>query len=72
MSNNRSFFGLRHWFILLGLVLGAVLFTASCSSSKSGGPANDKADHVKLNKNGEMSSKRGKSNLFPKDMRKKY
>lgn len=72
MSNNRSFFGLRHWFILLGLALGAVLFTASCSSNKSGCPVNDKADNVKLNKNGEMSSKRGKSNLFPKDMRKKY
>ncbi|MEZ5031500.1 MAG: hypothetical protein R2787_08865 [Saprospiraceae bacterium] len=72
MSTNRSFFGIRSRFLFLGIVLSALLFAPSCSSSKSGCPANDKADNVKLNKNGEMSSKRGKSNLFPKDMRKKY
>ncbi|MCB0693613.1 MAG: hypothetical protein H6568_14915 [Lewinellaceae bacterium] len=72
MSTNRLFFGFRYRCLLLGFVLGATLFAPACSSSKSGCPVNDNADNVKLNKNGEMSSKRGKSNLFPKNMRKKY
>ncbi|MCF8237555.1 MAG: hypothetical protein K9I85_05325 [Saprospiraceae bacterium] len=62
----------RTRFAFLFFLLGAFIFAPSCSSSKSGCPANDKADSVKLNKNGEMSGKRGSSNLFPKKMRKKY
>ncbi len=42
----------------------------SCGSKKSGCPVNENA-HVKPNKKGMLPSKRGKSNLFPKNMRKK-
>ncbi len=42
---------------------------ASCSR-KSGCPAYDSAK-ADTNRKGELSTKRGKSSLFPKDMRKK-
>lgn len=42
----------------------------SCGGPKSGCPVNERAK-VKTNKKGELSSKGGKSNLFPKKMRKK-
>lgn len=42
----------------------------SCGGPKSGCPINERAK-VKTNKKGELSSKGGKSNLFPKNMRKK-
>ncbi|MEM9920700.1 MAG: hypothetical protein AAF990_21560 [Bacteroidota bacterium] len=44
--------------------------TSSCSK-KTGCPVNENA-HVKPGKNGQFSTKRrGKSNLFPKNMRKR-
>lgn len=69
---HRSFRPLRSWFLLFLFASGILFLTPSCGSSKTGCPANEKADSVKLNKKGEMSMKRGKSNLFPKNMRKKY
>ncbi|MBL7832223.1 MAG: hypothetical protein JNK41_14445 [Saprospiraceae bacterium] len=47
-----------------------IMMTIACSSSKSGCPVNDQAQ-VKTNKKGELPSSRGKSSLFPKDVKKK-
>ncbi|MEO1627694.1 MAG: hypothetical protein AAFV25_21270 [Bacteroidota bacterium] len=45
--------------------------TSSSCSRKTGCPVNENA-HVKPGKNGQFSSKkRGKSNLFPKNMRRR-
>jgi len=60
-------------FTLLFFLLAATLFTAGTTSScsrKTGCPAYEEA-HVKPNKKGKLSTKRGSSNLFPKKMRKK-
>lgn len=43
---------------------------SSCGSNKTGCPVNERAKN-KVNKKGELSSKKGKSNLFPKKVRKK-
>ncbi|MFK7937411.1 MAG: hypothetical protein AB8G22_28105 [Saprospiraceae bacterium] len=43
--------------------------TTSCNRG-TGCPATDNA-HVKPNRKGELPKKRGKSALFPKDMKKK-
>lgn len=55
------------------LTVAMVLFLAasytSCSP-KSGCPAYESAK-VQTNRKGELPTKRGKSSLFPKDMRKK-
>ena len=61
---------MRKRLILLGFcsllfILGGAM--SSCSK-KTGCPVNESV-HVKTNKKGEFSKKRGKSNLFPKDMR---
>lgn len=42
----------------------------SCGSNKTGCPINEQAKG-KVNRKGELSNKKGKSNLFPKKMRKK-
>ena len=55
------------------LVAGLFCFTAvgtSCGSNKTGCPVNERAAG-KTNKKGELSNKKGKSNLFPKKVRKK-
>ncbi len=46
------------------------LSMSSCSSNKTGCPINENA-HVKSDKKGNFSKRRGKSNLFPKQMRRK-
>jgi len=43
----------------------------SCGGPKSGCPVNEKAKTRVNKKTGELSSKKGKSNLFPKKVRKK-
>ncbi|MBP7821910.1 MAG: hypothetical protein KA010_03225 [Saprospiraceae bacterium] len=57
------------FFIIFALATIALVGTTSSCSQKSGCPAQDA--HVKPNKKGEYATKRGKSNLFPKTMRKK-
>lgn len=55
------------------LVVSLFCFTAvgtSCGSNKTGCPVNERAA-AKTNKKGELSNKKGKSNLFPKKVRKK-
>ena len=50
-----------------------LLFVAGPLSScnkKSGCPINESV-HTKTGKNGSFKAKKGKSNLFPKDMRRK-
>ena len=42
----------------------------SCGSNKTGCPINERAKS-NVNKKGELKNKKGKSNLFPKKMRKK-
>ena len=54
--------------ILFFFVAGACFF-AACSSSKSGCPAADA--QVKMGKDGKLPTGGGRSNLFPKSMRKK-
>jgi hypothetical protein len=52
--------------------LCALLAMASlpaCNSQKTGCPINEEAGRANTNKKGELSTKRGKSNLFPKGMR---
>jgi hypothetical protein len=58
------------------LYLGFIVFLAfasismpSCSSTKEGCPINEQAGKGNVNKKGELTNKRGKSNLFPKKMR---
>lgn len=56
--------------ISLFLLIAALFLTTSYScSQKTGCPAEDA--HVKPDRKGEYANKRGKSNLFPKTMRKK-
>lgn len=57
------------WFVFTAFTL---LFAASFTScaKKSGCPVNETVG-AKTNKRGEFSTKRGSSNLFPKDMRAK-
>ena len=57
------------------LLLVASLFclttlSTSCGSNKTGCPINESVTG-KTNRKGELSNKRGKSNLFPKKVRKK-
>jgi len=58
-------------FFAFTLLLFIGTATSSCSK-KTGCPINESgAVHTKTGKNGKMKSKKGKSNLFPKNMRKK-
>ena len=57
----------------LFLVLGLFCFSnvmSSCGGPKTGCPVNERAK-TRVNKKGELSGKKGKSNLFPKKVRKK-
>lgn len=55
---------------LLFIAFLAFFFVSNSSCNrKTGCPVNERA-HVKPNKKGQLPTKRGKSNLFPKDMRK--
>jgi hypothetical protein len=57
--------------LCLSLTLLAFISTVTTSCSKKTGCPINESVHVKTDKNGQMKSKKGKSNLFPKDMRKK-
>jgi hypothetical protein len=50
------------------LVSGSALLTG-CSSNKTGCPINEQAAKSNVDKQGNLKTKRGKSNLFPKKMR---
>ena len=55
------------------MIFGLFLFSqsmTSCGTPKTGCPVNEQAK-TKVNKKGELSGKKGKSNLFPKKVRKK-
>lgn len=54
-------------FALCALLL--LVGPTACSSQKTGCPINEEAGRANTNKKGELSTKRGKSNLFPKGMR---
>ena len=58
---------------VLLMIIGLFCFSnamTSCGGPKSGCPVNERAKS-KVNKKGELSGKKGKSNLFPKKVRKK-
>ncbi|MBP7272990.1 MAG: hypothetical protein KA974_04075 [Saprospiraceae bacterium] len=53
---------------ILVLMMFCMAVLPACKT-KEGCPVNDSA-HVKPNKKGDYGSKKGKTNLFPKDLRK--
>lgn len=55
--------------LLFMAFLGLFFISTSSCNRKTGCPVNERA-HVKPDKKGQLPTKRGKSNLFPKDMRK--
>ncbi len=59
--------------LTLCLFFSLLLITSSTMTSctKKTGCAINENVHTKTGKKGKMSTKRGKSNLFPKEMRKK-
>jgi len=58
----------KYIFLALFLVFSG-LFSA-CNSNKTGCPINE-STHVKTDRKGNLSTKRGKTSLFPKNMKKK-
>jgi|GEM_PF-2825258 len=54
-------------FIAIGF---AVIWTGGCGTAKTGCPANEAAA-IRLKEGGELPRKKGKSQLFPKKMRRK-
>lgn len=61
----------KSWIYFFIFSLFISLSLASCSK-KTGCPMNDPANvGASTNKKGQLSTKRGNSNLFPKNMRKK-
>ena len=64
---------LKNYSRFMLLITGVFLFNftiSSCGAPKTGCPINESAK-TKVNKNGELSKKKGSSNLFPKKVRKK-
>ncbi len=57
-------------FLLFITIFATAGTTLSSCSRKSGCPAYDSAK-AQTNRKGELSTKRGKSSLFPKDMQRK-
>ncbi|MFT5385375.1 MAG: hypothetical protein ACI8VT_003245 [Saprospiraceae bacterium] len=55
------------FFASILLISGAI---SSCGSNKTGCPVNESV-HTKSDRKGNLSTKRGKSSLFPKNMTKK-
>ena len=60
----------RHGPAAVHVLLAATLALAPACSRKSGCPVNEPAK-LKTDKNGNIKSAKGASNLFPKDMRRK-
>ncbi len=58
----------KYFFFAIIIVLSASF--SSCGSNKTGCPINENA-HVKTDRKGNLKTKRGKSSLFPKNMKKK-
>ena len=56
------------YFLIFSLFLGVFALSLGSCSKKTGCPINENV-HVKPNKKGNLPKKRGKSNLFPKNMR---
>jgi len=68
----KSFLQQKTTILLMVMALfcfGNVL--TSCGGPKSGCPVNERAKTKVNKKTGELSGKKGKSNLFPKKVRKK-
>ena len=57
------------WSFFVSLLLLSCSIS-SCSSNKTGCPINENA-HVKADKKGKFKSRSGRTNLFPKNMRRK-
>lgn len=66
MNSRKSYLS----YFILTAITGLVLVMSSCSSSKTGCPINEQA-HVKADKRGNLPRSRGKSSVFPKDVKKK-
>lgn len=59
---------LKYFFFITILFVSFTL--TSCNSNKTGCPVNESV-HTKSGKDGKLSTKGGKSSLFPKNMKKK-
>lgn len=59
----------KYSYLIFALFLGFFLINLTSCNKKTGCPINENA-HVKPNKKGQLPTKGGKSNLFPKKMRK--
>ncbi len=57
-------------FLLFASILLLTGTITSCNSNKTGCPVNETV-HTKSDRKGNLSTKRGKSSLFPKNMKKK-
>ena len=64
---------MRKYFLLFGfcLFLGTLMTTGTACQRGTGCPAADAAS-VRTDRKGKLSTKRGSSNLFPKNMRRKH
>jgi hypothetical protein len=58
----------KYFFFFSILLISSSL--SSCGSNKTGCPVNESV-HTKSDRKGNLSTKRGKSSLFPKNMTKK-
>lgn len=65
----KSYFKKNAYLLLIGL-LSFFVMTGTACAPKTGCPINENAT-VKTNRKGELSKKSGRSQLFPKTMRKK-
>lgn len=65
----KRFSPARNILLILLATCTLALITPACNSNKKGCPINEQASGSNTNKRGELSTKRGKSNLFPKKMR---
>jgi hypothetical protein len=59
----------RNFSLLFVFALAAFLISAPACSPKYGCPINEEA-HVKPDRKGKLPTKGGRSNLFPKNMRR--
>lgn len=57
-------------YVFFALILLFAGTFSSCGSNKTGCPVNENV-HTKSDRKGNLSTKRGKSSLFPKNMKKK-
>lgn len=62
-------FKMKKFFYFIAIAT-VVLWTSGCGTAKTGCPANEAAA-IKIKEGGELPRKKGKSQLFPKKMRRK-